>query len=167
MQYVVMGVCGCGKSHIGTAFADAIGGEFIDGDDLHPPANIAKMAQGQPLTDDDRAPWLDLVGDALANADDNTVIGCSALRRIYRDRIRTKAGRPVTFLHLKGSRNLISERLRTRDGHFMPPDLLDSQIATLEAPGPEENAVSVDINQSPDAIVAQLLDETRESRRWK
>lgn len=165
MQYVVMGVCGCGKSHIGAAFAHAIGGEFIDGDDLHPPENIAKMARGQPLTDDDRAPWLDLVGAALANAEEDTVIGCSALRWIYRDRIRAKAGRPVTFLHLKGSRNVISERLRTRDGHFMPRDLLDSQIATLEPPGPEENAISVDIDQSPDVIVAQLLEETRESRR--
>lgn len=162
MRYVVMGVCGCGKSHIGAAFASAMGGHYIDGDDLHPAANIAKMAQGQPLTDADRMPWLDLVGAALADAGDGAVIGCSALRRIYRDRIRSAVDGPVTFLHLTGDRDVIAARLAARAGHFMPPVLLDSQIAVLEPPEPDEDAIVVDINQSPSAIVAQLVDMTSE-----
>lgn len=164
MRYVVMGVSGCGKSHIGAAFAKAVGHVYLEGDDLHPPANIAKMAQGQPLTDQDRAPWLERVGAALAQAGDGAVIGCSALKRRYRDRIRAVAGDPVTFLHLAGSQDVIAARMAAREGHFMPPALLASQFAALEQPGPDECAVTVDIDQSPDQIVAELLEFTRKDR---
>ena len=153
VNYVVMGVSGCGKSTVGAAFAAAIGGRFIDGDDLHPPENVAKMSAGVPLTDADRWPWLTLVGATLTG---DVVVGCSALKRAYRDRIRAVAG-PVRFLHLAGSKAVIAARMAARPGHFMPLGLLDSQFATLEPPGPDEDAVTVDIDQSLDAIVAALL----------
>ncbi len=153
MNYVVMGVAGCGKSTVGAAFAAAIGARFIDGDDLHPAANVAKMSAGVPLTDDDRWPWLDRVADVLTG---NVVVGCSALKRRYRDRIRATAG-PVRFLHLAGSRDVIAARMANRPGHFMPAALLDSQFAALEPPGPDEDAVTVDIDQSIAAVIAALL----------
>ena len=153
VNYVVMGVSGCGKSTVGAAFAAAIGGRFIDGDDLHPPENVAKMSAGVPLTDADRWPWLTLVGATLTG---DVVVGCSALKRAYRDRIRAVAG-PVRFLHLAGSKAVIAARMAARPGHFMPLGLLDSQFAALEPPGPDEDAVTVDIDQSLDAIVAALL----------
>ena len=153
VNYVVMGVSGCGKSTVGAAFAAAIGGRFIDGDDLHPPENVAKMSAGVPLTDADRWPWLTLVGATLTG---DGVVGCSALKRAYRDRIRAVAG-PVRFLHLAGSKAVIAARMAARPGHFMPLGLLDSQFAALEPPGPDEDAVTVDIDQSLDAIVAALL----------
>ena len=150
--YVVMGVSGCGKSLIGAAFADAIGARFIDGDTLHPAANIAKMSRGAPLNDADRAPWLDKVGAALATS--GTVVACSALKRAYRDRIRAVAVRPVTFLYLRGQRATLLARVSSRPGHFMPPALLDSQLATLEPPEPEEAHLVADIEQTPAQIVA-------------
>jgi gluconokinase len=150
-----MGVAGCGKSSVGAALAARLGLPFADGDDLHPAANIAKMTRGEALTDADRWPWLTAVGTALR--DRPGLIGCSALRRAYRDHITAEAGHPVTFLHLSGSRAVIEARMRARTGHFMPPSLLDSQFATLEPPGPDENAVTVDIDQPIDAIVAALL----------
>ena len=153
VNYVVMGVSGCGKSTVGAAFAAAIGGRFIDGDDLHRPENVAKMSTGVPLTDADRWPWLTLVGATLTG---DVVVGCSALKRAYRDRIRAVAG-PVRFLHLAGSKAVIAARMAARPGHFMPLGLLDSQFAALEPPGPDEDAVTVDIDQSLDAIVAALL----------
>ena len=156
--YVVMGVSGCGKSRIGQDFATAEGLRFIDGDSLHPPANIAKMSRGEPLTDEDRAPWLDKVGQVLQ--DPGTVVACSALKRLYRDRIRIRAGAgagvPVTFLYLRGQRDTLLQRMADRPGHFMPVSLLDSQLATLEPPGADERHVVADIAQSPAAIVHQL-----------
>ena len=153
MNYVVMGVSGCGKSTVGAAFARAIDAQFVDGDDLHPPENVAKMASGQPLTDADRWPWLDRVGAALTG---DVVIGCSALKRAYRDRIRAVAG-PVRFLHLAGSREVIAARMVARPGHFMPLGLLDSQFAALEPLAPDEDGVTVDIDQPFEAIVTELL----------
>lgn len=160
-RYVIMGVSGCGKSSIGAAFAAAIHGQFIDGDDLHPEANRAKMASGQPLNDDDRAPWLVRVGQALQDGTGPIVIGCSALKRRYRDMIRDHAGQPVMFLHLTGSRQVLSARMATRKGHFMPASLLDSQLAALEPPKPDEAAIAVDIDQTPQAILAELLRRTQ------
>ena len=154
-RYVVMGVSGCGKSRIGQAVARAIGAAFFDGDDLHPPANIAKMSAGHPLTDADRAPWLDKVGEVLATPD--RLVACSALKRVYRERISAAAGAPVMFLFLRGQRATLQDRVTHRPGHFMPPALLDSQLATLEPPGPDEPHVTVDIEQSPDAVVADLV----------
>lgn len=158
--FVVMGVSGCGKSSIGAEFAASIGGIFIDGDDLHPPANVAKMASGQPLDDDDRAPWLVKVGRSLLASGVPVVIGCSALKRKYRDVIRNEAGQLVAFLHLAGSREVLLARIALRRNHFMPPSLLDSQLATLEPPTADEVAFSVNIDQEPKAIVAELLRKT-------
>lgn len=157
MRFVVMGVSGCGKSTVGAAFAAAIGGTFLDGDDLHPPANVAKMAAGIALDDADRAPWLTRVGRHLRKTAPPVVVGCSALRRRYRDAIRREAAVPVRFLHLAGSRAVIGARLAGRQGHFMPAALLNSQFAALEPPAPEEDAVTVDIDQPQAAIIAALL----------
>ncbi len=155
--FVIMGVSGCGKSSIGAALATAIGGRFIDGDDLHPASNRAKMASGQPLTDADRAPWLTLVGQTLCTRTGPTVIGCSALKRGYRDLIRSKAASPVIFVHLTGTPQVLAARMAARSGHFMPPALLDSQLATLEPPLPDEAAITVDIDQLPGAVLAEVL----------
>lgn len=159
-HYVIMGVSGCGKSSIGAAFAAAIGAKFMDGDDLHPDANRAKMAAGQPLNDDDRAPWLVSVGQALRGATGPVVIACSALKRRYRDVIRSQLAQPVMFLHLTGSRQVLTARLASRTGHFMPPALLDSQLDALEPPALDEAAIAVDIDQTPQAILAELLRKT-------
>lgn len=147
-----MGVSGCGKSLIGQTLATAMGLRFTDGDSLHPPANIAKMRRGEPLTDADRAPWLTLVGDTLRT--EGTVVACSALKRAYRDQIRACAAAPVTFLYLRGQRDTLLARMYTRPGHFMPPALLDSQLATLEPPGPDEAHLTADIELTPTQIIA-------------
>jgi gluconokinase len=158
-RYVVMGVSGCGKSRIGAAFAQAKGLRFVDGDDLHPAANIAKMRRGAPLTDADRTPWLAQVGAVLAR--DGTVVACSALKRAYRDQIRQAAAASVTFLYLRGSRAVLLARMQARPGHFMPPSLLDSQLATLEEPSLNETFVMADIDQPPEAIIAQFQEALR------
>ena len=154
-RYVVMGVSGCGKSRIGQDFATAVGARFVDGDSLHPVANIAKMSRGEALDNSDRAPWLDRVGQVLQ--DNGTVVACSALKRIYRDRIRAMAGAPVMFLFLRGKRQTLLQRMGSRPGHFMPVSLLDSQLATLEPPGADELHMVADIEQPPAAIVQQFL----------
>ncbi|MGL5012171.1 MAG: gluconokinase, partial [Paracoccaceae bacterium] len=118
--------------------------------------NVAKMAAGVPLTDDDRWPWLDRVAGVLA-AEAPVIVGCSALRRIYRDRIRAGAGGMVTFVHLAGTRALIAARMARRSGHYMPVTLLASQFAILEEPGADEGAISVDIDQTLEAIVAEVV----------
>ena len=153
-----MGVAGCGKSTVGAALAENLGATYLDGDDLHPPENIAKMSSGQPLNDDDRAPWLDKVGTTLRDHGGTILIGCSALKRAYRDRILSAAGEPVAFLHLAGTRSVIEARMGARTGHFMPLALLDSQFSTLELLQPNEPGIAVDINQSLDAVVAELAD---------
>ncbi|MBA3909446.1 MAG: hypothetical protein C0524_06050 [Rhodobacter sp.] len=154
-RVVVMGVSGCGKSSIGAAVAARLGARFIDGDHLHPDANIAKMARGEALNDADRTPWLARVGAALIA--DNTVVACSALKRIYRDQIRAAAGAEVVFLHLKGDREVLLDRVSNRPGHFMPASLLDSQLAILEDPQPDETHLTADIRSTPDQIVANAV----------
>lgn len=163
---VVMGVAGCGKSRIGAALAARLGAAWRDGDELHPPANIAKMARGEPLTDADRAPWLSLVGQALRAAEGPILIGCSALKRRYRDAIRDAAGAPVAFVHLSGPRALIAERMAARAGHFMPLSLLDSQFAALEPLAPDETGIAVAIDAAPDAVVAAALTGLLEDCGW-
>ncbi|WP_245424710.1 gluconokinase [Shinella zoogloeoides] len=155
-RLVLMGVAGCGKTTVGTALAMRIDATYLDGDDLHPPANIAKMSRGEPLTDDDRWPWLTLVGQRLAEPDSTLILGCSALKRSYRDHIRREAGAPVTFVHLSGSRDLIGARMATRAGHFMPTSLVDSQFAALELPENDEKAIIVDIDAPLRSVVEQI-----------
>ncbi len=162
MRLVLMGVAGSGKSSVGEALAKAIDARYFDGDDLHPQANIDKMSRGEALNDEDRWPWLTLVGEALSKADGTLIIGCSALKRIYRDHIRKTAGAPVIFVHLAGSRAVISARMGARTGHFMPTKLLDSQFATLEPPAADEAAVTVDIDQSLDSVVQSIITALKE-----
>jgi carbohydrate kinase (thermoresistant glucokinase family) len=154
---VVMGVSGCGKSTLGQAIADALHWRFVEGDALHPPANIAKMAAGLPLDDDDRRPFLEAVADAIAaNPTHGVVAACSALKRSYRDLIRARAG-PVVFVLPRLSQAALAARMQTRTGHFMPASLLESQIAALEPPGDDEAAVRVDGEAILSAQVAQAL----------
>jgi gluconokinase len=155
-QLVVMGVSGSGKSTIGAALARDLGIPFGDADEMHPPANIAKMAAGTPLDDDDRGPWLDTVGRWLADHPDGGVVACSALKRSYRDQLRRHAP-GAFFVHADGSHALITRRQADRPGHFMPPSLLDSQFATLEPLSPDENGVVVDIDQDVEAIVHAVV----------
>ncbi len=151
-----MGVSGSGKSTIGGSLAEALQTPFVDGDDLHPRANVAKMAAGHPLTDDDRWPWLAKIGQTLAEADEagtGLVIASSALKRDYRKRIlHTEPA--ARFVYLEGSRELLASRMNDRTGHFMPTTLLDSQLAALEPLGLDEPGITVSVDQTVDAVVA-------------
>ena len=153
---VVMGVSGSGKSTVGAALAGRLRVPFEDADDLHPQANIDKMSRGEPLDDHDRYPWLALVGEWLAVHEDGGVMSCSALKRKYRDQIRGLAPN-VRFLLLHGTPEVIRRRQATRPGHFMPASLLSSQFATLELLAPEEDGVTIDVDQSVDAIVEEYV----------
>jgi gluconokinase len=150
---VVMGVSGTGKSTIGLALAETLDVPFVEGDDLHPVANREKMAAGIPLTDADRAPWLDAIA---AKLDRPVVVACSALKRAYRDRLREAApDLVVVFLH--GEPTLLAGRMEGRDGHFMPTSLLRSQLDTLEEPAADEHAIGVDVSLRPDEIVDLVI----------
>ncbi|TDE00328.1 gluconokinase [Jiangella asiatica] len=156
---VVMGVSGSGKTTVAKRLADRLGRPFVEADDMHPPANVAKMAAGTPLTDADRWPWLELVRDWLSEqtkAGRCGVITCSALRRSYRDILRGADGH-VRFVHLDGDPEVIAERMRKRQGHFMPPSLLRSQLDTLEPLEPDEDGVRVPIDGTPDEIADEAL----------
>ncbi len=154
-RFVLMGVSGCGKTSVGEALADRLALTFIDGDDLHPAANIAKMTRGEPLNDADRAPWLAQVGHSLARQSGTAGIGCSSLKRSYRDIIRNAVDTPVYFLHLHAAKPVLAERVSSRDGHFMPPALLDSQFDALELLQSDEAGTIIDIDQTFDRVVAQ------------
>ena len=154
-----MGVAGSGKSLIGAALAHALGIEFVEGDEYHSPENVERMSRGVPLTDDDRAQWLRSIAARIREAKAagaGLVVSCSALKRSYRDILRAGAS-DLRFVFLKGDPALIAERLAGRRGHFMPPSLLDSQLATLEEPAPDENAWVCDIRKSPQDLVAALV----------
>lgn len=166
-QIVVMGVAGCGKSTIGQQIAERLGCRFIDGDSLHPLANVQKMAAGTPLTDEDRWPWLDLVGLALTGAPNTvdgfaivrptgTVVAASALKKVYRDRIRSHAKNTI-FIHLAGERELLLQRISNREGHFMKAEMLDSQLAILESLAADEVGYTLDISSSPEVLVEAAL----------
>src|SRR5437764_11830581 len=155
-----MGVSGSGKTTIGARLARALGSEFVEGDDLHPPENVKRMTAGIPLTDDDRRGWLLAIAARLREAQRagiGLVVSCSALRRSYRDVLRSAGDADVRFVYLAGSRALVAERLAKRRGHFMPPTLLDSQFAILEEPSPDEQAWVCDIREPPQTIVADLV----------
>lgn len=149
-----MGVSGSGKSTVGELLANRLGLNYHDGDDLHPQVNIDKMAAGIPLNDEDRWPWLKQVGRWLVEAPTGGVIGCSALKRSYRDLIRDAAPDAV-FVHVHGSPELLRERMMHRDGHFMPASLLDSQLATLEELEPDENGKVFNITASAEQIATE------------
>ena len=157
---IVMGVSGSGKSSVGEKIAEALHLHFAEGDALHPAANVEKMSKGTPLTDEDRMPWLDRIGEeikASLEKGKGIIVSCSALKRIYRDRLTTAAGGNLFFVYLEGSRALLTQRMAERKGHFMPVSLLDSQLATLEVPTGEQGVVSVDIDDTVEDIAANAL----------
>jgi gluconokinase len=154
-----MGVAGSGKSTIGETLAARLGWRFEDGDRFHPASNVAKMSAGQPLTDDDRWPWLQAIADEidrLCAAGERAVVACSALRRVYRD-VLIHGRNDVGLVYLDGTRQLIAERLNRRKGHFMPPGLLASQFKTLEPPSSDERPITVPIDASVEAIVDDIV----------
>jgi len=153
---VVMGVSSCGKTTLGEALAQALGAHFVEGDKLHPPENIKKMSAGQPLNDQDRWPWLAKVGETLQGTH-GVIASCSSLKKTYRDLIRSAAGRPVYFIHLHGSRELLAARIASRKNHFMPPTLLESQLATLEMPLASEPHLTVAIDDTLEAQVEKSI----------
>jgi carbohydrate kinase (thermoresistant glucokinase family) len=161
---VMMGVSGSGKTTIARGVAEREGWRLVEGDDFHPPANIAKMKSGIPLIDEDRWPWLQAIAreiDAIRGRGESAVVTSSALRRAYRDILI--GDRPdVALVYLKGSKDLIARRLAARKGHFMPPDLLDSQFAALEEPGQVERPIVVSIEPTPEEIVEDVVRKLKE-----
>jgi gluconokinase len=163
LSLIVMGVSGSGKTTFGVAIANAVGIAFFDGDDLHTPEARAKMTAGVPLTDADRAPWLDRIGALLADQaahPGGAIVACSALRRVYRDHLRAIVGPPLRFLFLKGDKSMMRARVAARKNHYMPASLIDSQFATLESPEGEADVVTVaadvDLPRELDEIIARL-----------
>jgi gluconokinase len=155
-----MGVSGSGKSTLGAILAQALDCPFLDGDDFHHAAAIAKMSAGEPLTDDDRWPWLDRLGRAMDKtlaSGETAVAACSALRRSYRDRLRAAISAPTRFVLLDASPDELQRRLDDRTGHYMPASLLDSQLATLERPGADEAATSFAAIASPQQLRDAIL----------
>lgn len=172
---VVMGVSGSGKSTVAAILAGQLGWDFEEGDDLHPPANVAKMAAGHPLDDEDRWPWLDKVAAWIGQHTDGGrpgIITCSALKKSYRDVLRGDCSDRVVFVYLAGTHEQIAARMAARHGHFMSVAMLDSQLETLEPPTPEERAITIDIAGSAaeeaEKIIERLqLADTAESREAK
>lgn len=159
IRWVVMGVSGCGKSEIGQRLASALALPFLEGDSFHSAANVAKMSTGSALTDADRQDWLLALQAQIRAARSNgaaLVLSCSALKRRYRDLLRD--GDPeLRFVHLSGARELIAARMLARVGHYMPPSLLDSQLAALEPLQADEAGLTLDIRQPPDALIQEIL----------
>jgi len=158
MQYfVVMGVTGCGKTTVAELIAQRINATFIEADELHGDANISKMASGQPLSDDDRWPWLQRVADAMKSYKPPVVVSCSALRQAYRDYLREHTQVSMGFIHLHSDANIIAQRMAKRSNHFMPIGLLDSQLQLLEHLEKNENGVVVNIDQSVSGVVDEAM----------
>lgn len=161
---VVMGVSGSGKSTVGAALAQRLRVPFADADDFHSTANIAKMSAGHPLTDADRGPWLDAIGTWLAEHGEGGVMSCSALKRTYRDHLR-RWWPDTIFVHLDGPIEVIARRQAARPGHFMPTSLMQSQFATLEPLGADERGLTVDVDQTVDALVDEIAGAIGETDR--
>ena len=158
-RWVIMGVCGCGKSEIGQRLAQQLNLRFVEGDAYHTDANVAKMAAGIPLDDKDRADWLLRLKSEIAQANVNEtglVLSCSALKRAYRDLLR-EADADLFFVHLHGDRQLISQRMQARGHHFMPTSLLDSQLQALQMLDASEQGILLDISPAPEALISQIL----------
>ncbi|MDA7424085.1 gluconokinase [Thalassococcus lentus] len=158
-----MGVSGCGKSSVGRALSVLCNMTFIDADDLHPQENVEKMAAGHALTDQDRMPWLAIVGDTLANTPGPVVIGCSALKHRYRDVIRNRVPEPVRFLHLDARPEILQARVNARRGHFMPVSLLQSQFDALEGLAAGELGARINIAQSYPSVIGQTESYVKET----
>ena len=157
-RVVLMGVSGCGKSTVGEGLAECLGWRFVEGDSLHPPQNVAKMAAGQALDDEDRAGWLAALAEVLAQArqaGQGLVISCSALKRSYRDRLRAGDAQAL-FVHLEGSQSVIAARIAQRTHLYMPASLLDSQFAALQPPEPDEQALSLSVQQPPADLIQNI-----------
>jgi gluconokinase len=168
LAVVVMGVTGAGKTTVGLKLAEALGGQFIDGDNLHTDEARAKMSQGQPLTDEDRWPWLDRIAAALCDGLSRgvtTVIACSALKRAYRDRLRQRAGASLRFVYLKADRDLMRARVASRRGHYMPASLVDSQFAALEPPDGEADVIAMPADTELDAAIPKIAVELKAAAR--
>lgn len=166
IKCIVMGVCGSGKTTVGLAIAKELHASFIDGDDLHPRANIIKMRSGHPLNDEDRKPWLERVSDvffSLANRSSSGVVVCSALKKKYRDIIR-EGNEDLIFIHLYGSKELILERMAQRKGHYMKEDMVNSQFADLEFPqADEKDVINIDISGTIDEVIAAAIKAVKET----
>ncbi len=166
MVYVLMGVSGCGKTTVGKLLAEKLGLPFFDADDFHPASNIEKMRNNIPLDDDDRAPWLAAIAGKIRQASTarGAVVACSALKKKYRQLLGGSSP-AICFIFLTGDRELIGRRLLQRRGHYMPPDLLDSQFAALEAP---DEGLTVSVDKSPSEICAEIIERLKsESPCWK
>ncbi|MBJ7405279.1 MAG: gluconokinase [Bradyrhizobium sp.] len=163
---IVMGVSGSGKSTVAKALGERLGWRFEDGDSFHPPSNVEKMRAGHPLTDEDRWPWLNAIADEIARVcerGEHVIIACSALKHAYRD-VLLRGRDDVRFVFLKGTRELIAERLAQRKGHFMPPGLLASQFDTLESPEASEHVITVSIDETVEAIVDGIVRQLKPGR---
>ena len=162
MIIVIFGVSGAGKTTVGKMLAEQFGWHFLEADDFHPAANIEKMRNGHSLTDEDRWPWLDCLRkqiEQLLSAGENAVLACSALKRAYRDRLRVSD--EVKFVFLRGDYALVEKQLRRRRGHFMDPALLRSQFADLKEPGPDENALTIELGRTPEELVEEIKAKLR------
>lgn len=159
---VVMGVSGCGKTSVGVALAQRLELPYLEADDFHPPRNVDKMSRGIPLTDEDRWPWLQSLAQAMANAADQAggvVATCSALKRRYREYILDQVDRPLLFIFLEGDRDTLFARMQQRSDHYMPPSLLDSQLADLEQPDTDEPVATFSVSKPVDELVQEIVNE--------
>ncbi len=164
---VLMGVSGSGKSTVAGILAGALKWDLQEGDDLHPQSNVEKMSSGEPLTDEDRWPWLETIAEWIREHTENEepgIITCSALKRRYRDVLAEGSGSNVVFVHLAGTKERLSGRLNARMDHFMPSSLLDTQLSTLEPIEPDENAIVVDVGPKPAKVAENIIDELERMR---
>ncbi|MGB1311814.1 MAG: gluconokinase [Leucothrix sp.] len=158
---IVMGVSSCGKSSIASSLANQQDAVFLDADDYHPAANIEKMSRSEALNDDDRWPWLKHFAQTLAAQKGATIGACSALKKSYREALTRAAGEPILFIHLHGSTELLEQRITSRNNHFMPASLLQSQLATLEMPEADELVMTIDISGSKEHVIQRINTQLR------